>query len=79
MTTTSAISQPLPPPDLGAGPGSLGFDIKVSSVDEKHQTTPINAQPLNGFHTRPGNRRTQENSDLQPLGGLYFPRKINRE
>jgi hypothetical protein len=77
MTTTSAISQPLPPPDLGAG--SLGFAIKVSSVDEKHQSTPINAQPLNGFHTRPGNCRTQDNSVQQSLVGLYFPRKINRQ
>jgi hypothetical protein len=41
MMTTRAISQPLPPPpDLGE---SLGFAIKVSSVDEKYQSTPINA------------------------------------
>jgi hypothetical protein len=56
ITTTSAISQGLPPP-----PGlEVSFDefaIKVSSMDENDQSTAINAQPLNGFHAREGKRR----------------------
>ncbi|CAN7268362.1 hypothetical protein LJR234_001297 [Mesorhizobium amorphae] len=84
MMTTRAISQPLPPPpDLGAGPGevkgSFGFAIKVSSEDEKYQSTPINAQPLNGFHTTLGKCRKQGNFNPESLVGMYFPRKFGRE
>jgi hypothetical protein len=57
ITTTSAISQGLPPPPLGLGLSFDGFAIKVSSVDENDQSTAINAQPLNGFHARGGKRR----------------------
>ncbi|CAH2396843.1 hypothetical protein MES5069_150054 [Mesorhizobium escarrei] len=53
----------LPPPDLGGGVGvvygSFGFAIKVSSVDEKYQSTHINAQSLNRFHARDRKRRKQ--------------------
>jgi hypothetical protein len=55
IRTTRAISQPLPPPPalgvgLGVVNGSFGFAIKVSSVDERYQSTHINAQSLNRFH-----------------------------
>ncbi|TSE13742.1 hypothetical protein C1D09_002570 [Mesorhizobium intechi] len=63
MTTTSAISQGLPPPlPLGLGVSFDGFAIKVSSVDENDQSTAINAQPLNGFHAGGGNRRKTRRS-----------------
>src|SRR6266566_4288458 len=81
MITTSAISQPLPPPpDLGVVPGELngsfGFTIKVSSLDEKYQSTPNNAQSLNRFHARNGKCRKQGNLDLESLSGMHFSRKF---
>jgi hypothetical protein len=67
IMTTKAISQVLPPPDLGGGAlsGSFGFAIKVSSVDEKYQSTTINAQSLNGFHARVGKRQKHGNPILR--------------
>lgn len=56
--------------------GSFGFAIKVSSVDEKYQSTQINAQSLNRFHARYRKRRKQGNLRLESLVRTHFPRKI---
>ncbi|WP_320410785.1 hypothetical protein [Mesorhizobium sp. Root695] len=55
--------------------GSFGFGafaIKVSSVDEKYQSTPFNAQSLNWFHARVGKRQKQGKSCLSVAGMASF-------
>jgi hypothetical protein len=55
--------------------GSFGFGafaIKVSSVDEKYQSTPINAQSSNWFHARVGKRQKQGQSCLSGAGMASF-------
>ncbi|MFK0689144.1 hypothetical protein ACFX5Q_13200 [Mesorhizobium sp. IMUNJ 23033] len=61
------------------GEGVVWVRHKVSSEDEKYQSTPINAQPLNGFHTTLGKCRKQGNFNPESLVGMYFPRKFGRE
>lgn len=55
--------------------GSFGFGafaIKVSSVDEKYQSTPYNAQSLNWFHARVGKRQKQGQSRRSGAGMALF-------
>lgn len=59
--------------------GSFGFAIKVSSVDEKYQSTQINAQSLNRFHARYRKRRKQGNLRLESFVRTHFPRKIGND
>ncbi|WP_301013712.1 hypothetical protein, partial [Mesorhizobium sp.] len=61
---------------VGVVYGSFGFAIKVSSVDEKYQSTQINAQSLNRFHARYRKRRKQGNLRLESFVRTHFPRKI---
>ncbi|WP_206534855.1 hypothetical protein, partial [Mesorhizobium sp. M7A.F.Ca.CA.001.06.1.1] len=48
------------------------FAIKVSSVDEKYQSTPYNAQSLNWFHARVGKRQKQGQSCPSAAGVASF-------
>jgi len=92
ITTTTAISQPLAPlrdcttvvrSTRGSGlSGSCGlfwFAMKVSSVDEKYQSTAINAQSTNGFHARDRKRRQQDNLDLESLPVMHFPHEFGSD
>lgn len=84
IMTTKAISQALPPPPaLGVGfgvvNGSFGFAIKVSSVDERYQSTHINAQSLNRFHIGPENAESRANLRLKSFSCKYLPGKFHRD